>query len=29
MAFYADAATVRPQAFASTIKDIKGLLYNG
>lgn len=29
MAFYGDAATVRPQAFAATIKDMKGLLYNG
>jgi hypothetical protein len=29
MAFYGDAATVRPQAFAATIKDMKGLIYNG
>lgn len=29
MAFYGDAATVRPQAFAATIKDMKGLLHNG
>ena len=29
MAFYGDAATVRPLAFASTIKDMKGLLHNG
>ena len=29
MAFYSDAATVRPQAFAATIKDMKGLLHNG
>ena len=29
MAFYGDAATVRPLAFAATIKDMKGLLHNG
>lgn len=29
MAFYGDAASVRPQAFAVTIKDMKGLLHNG
>jgi hypothetical protein len=29
MAFYSDAATVRPLAFAATIKDMKGLLHNG
>jgi Domain of unknown function (DUF5659) len=29
MAFYGDAASVRPQAFAATIKDMKGLLHNG
>jgi hypothetical protein len=29
MAFYGDAARVRPQAFAATIKDMKGLLHNG
>jgi hypothetical protein len=29
MAFYGDAVTVRPLAFASTIKDMKGLLHNG
>jgi hypothetical protein len=29
MAFYGDAVTVRPLAFAATIKDIKGLLHNG
>jgi Domain of unknown function (DUF5659) len=29
MAFYGDAASVRPLAFAATIKDMKGLLYNG
>jgi hypothetical protein len=29
MAFYGDAATVRPQAFANTIKYMKGLLHNG
>ncbi len=29
MAFYGDAATIRPQAFASTIKVMKGLLHNG
>jgi hypothetical protein len=29
MAFYGDAATVRPQAFAATIRDMKGLLHNG
>ena len=29
MAFYGDVTTVRPLAFAATIKDMKGLLYNG
>jgi hypothetical protein len=29
MAFYGDAASVRPQAFAAAIKDMKGLLHNG
>jgi Domain of unknown function (DUF5659) len=29
MAFYCDGATVRPLAFAATIKDMKGLLHNG
>jgi hypothetical protein len=29
LAFYGDAATVRPLAFAATIKDMKGLLHNG
>jgi hypothetical protein len=29
IAFYGDAATVRPLAFAATIKDMKGLLHNG
>jgi hypothetical protein len=29
IAFYRDAASVRPQAFAATIKDMKGLLHNG
>jgi hypothetical protein len=29
MAFYGDAITVRPLAFAATIKDMKGLLHNG
>ena len=29
MAFYGDATSVRPLAFASTIKDMKGLLHNG
>ena len=29
MAFYGDATTVRPLAFATTIKDMKGLLHNG
>lgn len=29
MAFYADTTSVRPLAFTSTIKDMKGLLYNG
>ena len=29
MAFYGDAATVRPLAFAATIKDMKGLVHNG
>jgi hypothetical protein len=28
MAFYSDAATVRPLSFAATIKDMKGLLHN-
>jgi Domain of unknown function (DUF5659) len=29
MAFYGYAVTVRPLAFAATIKDMKGLLHNG
>jgi hypothetical protein len=29
MAFYGDAATVRPLAFAAIIKNMKGLLHNG
>jgi hypothetical protein len=29
LAFYGDAATVRPLSFAATIKDMKGLLHNG
>ncbi len=29
MAFYGDATTIRPLAFAATIKDMKGLLHNG
>jgi hypothetical protein len=29
MAFYGNAGTVRPLAFAATIKDMKGLLHNG
>jgi hypothetical protein len=29
IAFYGDATTVRPLAFAATIKDMKGLLHNG
>ena len=29
MAFYGDATSVRPLAFAATIKDMKGLLHNG
>ena len=29
MAFYGHAASVRPHAFAATIKDMKGLLHNG
>ncbi len=29
MAFYGDAASVRPLAFTATIKDMKGLLHNG
>jgi len=29
IAFYGDAATVRPFAFAATIKEMKGLLHNG
>jgi hypothetical protein len=28
MAFYGDAISVRPLAFAATIKDMKGLLHN-
>lgn len=28
MAFYGDATSVRPLAFAATIKDMKGLLHN-
>jgi hypothetical protein len=27
MAFYGDATSVRPLAFAATIKDMKGLLH--
>ena len=29
IAFYGDGARVGPQAFAATIKDMKGLLHNG
>ena len=29
LAFYGDTISVRPLAFASTIKDMKGLLHNG
>ena len=29
LAFYGDTISVRPSAFASTIKDMKGLLHNG
>ena len=29
MAFYGDTISVRPLAFAATIKDMKGLLHNG
>ena len=29
IAFYRDAAIVRPLAFTTTIKDMKGLLHNG
>lgn len=29
IAFYGDAISVRPLAFAATIKDMKGLLHNG
>jgi hypothetical protein len=29
LAYYGDAASVRPLAFAATIKDMKGLLHNG
>ena len=29
LAFYGDAISVHPMAFASTIKDMKGLLHNG
>ena len=29
MAFYGDSTSVRPLAFAATIKDMKGLLHNG
>ena len=29
IAFYGDATSVRPSAFAATIKDMKGLLHNG
>ena len=29
MAFYGDAISIRPLAFAATIKDMKGLLHNG
>jgi hypothetical protein len=28
LAFYSDATSVRPLAFAATIKDMKGLLHN-
>jgi hypothetical protein len=29
IAFYGDAISVRPLAFAATIKDMKGLIHNG
>jgi hypothetical protein len=29
LAFYGNTSSVRPLAFASTIKDMKGLLHNG
>jgi Domain of unknown function (DUF5659) len=29
LAFYGDTGSVRPLAFTSTIKDMKGLLHNG
>jgi hypothetical protein len=29
LAFYGNAATVRPLAFAATIREMKGLLHNG
>ena len=29
LAFYGDSTSVRPLAFAATIKDMKGLLHNG
>ena len=29
LAFYSDNTVVRPMAFASTIRDMKGLLHNG
>ncbi len=29
MSFYGDASSVRPLAFTSTIKEMKGLLHNG
>ena len=29
VAFYGEATSVRPLAFAATIKDMKGLLHNG
>jgi len=29
LAFYGDTISVRPLAFASTIKDMKGSLHNG
>ncbi len=29
IAFYGDTATVKPQAFAAAIKDMKGLLHDG
>jgi len=29
LAFYGDATSVRPLAFAATIKEMKGLLHNG